>query len=109
MPQSLLDERIQGVRSAYLMLFGAAGFVLLIACANLASMLLSRGWGRQREMALRAALGASRGRIIRQTLVESCLLALLGATIRRSACDCGHKSVPRYRPSGYAAADGNCC
>lgn len=77
-PITLLNRRVQGVRSAYLMLFGAASFVLLIACANLASLLLSRGWGRQREMAVRAALGASKSRIIRQGLVESCLLALLG-------------------------------
>jgi putative ABC transport system permease protein len=75
---TMLDRRVGNVRSTYLMLFGAAGFVLLIACANLASLLLGRGLGRQREMAMRAALGASRGRIIRQALVESCFLGLLG-------------------------------
>jgi predicted permease len=76
--QPLLEEHIAGTRNAYLMLLGAATLVLLISCANLASLLLARGSGRQREMALRAALGASRGRLLRQGLIESCLLGLLG-------------------------------
>src|SRR5579864_3381950 len=78
---TILSRRVGDVRSTYLMLFAASGFVLLIACANLASFILSRGSARQREMAMRAALGASRGRLIRQTLVENCLLGLLGGTV----------------------------
>ncbi|MDR3699930.1 MAG: ABC transporter permease [Candidatus Sulfopaludibacter sp.] len=96
--QPLRDGFSGDMRPAVLVLLGAAVFVLLVACANVANLFLMRGAVRAREMSLRLAIGASRGRIARQVLTESFLVALLGGVAGVGLAMAGIHAIARWTP-----------
>jgi putative ABC transport system permease protein len=103
---SLADEVVGPVRRSIWLLFGAVGFLLLIACANVANLLLARAEARQREMAVRSALGASAVRVLRQLLTESLVLTGASAIVGLALAYAAVRFVARWNPADIPRVGG---
>ena len=103
---SLRDEVVGGIRRTLWLLFGAVGFLLLIACANVANLLLARAEARQREMAVRTALGAGGWRVVRQLLTESLVLAAISAIAGLLLAIVGVRALTAWNPSSIPRVSG---
>jgi putative ABC transport system permease protein len=100
----LHKQLIAGVRSTVLVLWGAVGLVMLLACVNVASLMVSRTFARQREMAVRAAVGARRWQLIRQLLTESILIGLTGGALGLLIAVWGTRAIATLVPAGFATS-----
>ncbi len=102
---ALQDDMASGVKPALLAVVGAVILVLLIACVNVTNLLLARGAQRRGEFAMRAALGAGRGRLVRQLLTESLLLAMLGGAFGMMVAQLGVRALLALSPAGLPRVD----
>ncbi|MGB8521867.1 MAG: ABC transporter permease [Candidatus Acidiferrales bacterium] len=101
----LADSRVGALRPMLYLLMGAVSLILLIACVNLANLLLARNSARQRELAVRAALGAGRGGLVRQLLAETLLLSLIGGAVGFACAEIGLRALARMHPENLPQLD----